>query len=91
MYCYLYLISCKGFQKIGVADNPIDRMASLQIGCPFKLRLVCTCSFNSRTAAMHAETGIHAKLNKYNAHGEWFKLPKDKVIALKQDMAAIYE
>ena len=85
---YVYLIACRGFHKIGVADDPVSRLAGMQIGCPFELRLVCSCSFPNRSVALTAEADLHRKLDKHKKHGEWFKLPKGMAGVIMNDMIA---
>ncbi len=66
----------KGFldsnHKIGYAGNPEWRLGELQVGSPFPLRLVRTW-----TGSKKIEKHVHAIVNMYRIHGEWFLLPKE--------------
>jgi hypothetical protein len=54
--------------KVGyTSKNPAARMASLQTGCPFKMRLL---GFVFGNEAMEAE--LHDVLSHQNSSGEWF-------------------
>jgi len=60
--------------KIGIATHPEDRLANLQVGCPFELKLR-----KSKTVPEpHAvEQYLHMYFRKYHMNGEWFDLPAE--------------
>lgn len=72
----------KGPYKIGVADNPKQRMADLQIGNHVDLRLLLVIPCSSRRNAYHLETRLHRELGGLRIRGEWFnsKLKLKEVI-----------
>lgn len=76
----VYLISCDdlGFVKIGVAKDPKSRMASLQTGCPKKLRLCRLSAPLPLDRARKLEREMHFAFAPRKACGEWFKMkPED--------------
>lgn len=55
--------------KVGFTrKNPFARMASLQTGCPFKMRML---GFLFGNEPMEAE--LHEVLSEYRKEGEWFE------------------
>lgn len=71
-FAFIYLVECEGFVKIGVATNVQARVAGMQTGNPFQLRLLT--SFQS-DIPFEEEEAIHELLSSYHVRGEWFKLP----------------
>lgn len=69
---FVYVIACRGFFKIGIAQDVGQRLAMLQIGNPFDLVLLR--SFPSNDPARDEET-LHLALWKWRRRGEWFELP----------------
>lgn len=59
--------------KIGIADDPEDRLGQLQTGCPFELRLRQT---KTPRDAEKVERYLHQRFKKYHMRGEWFDIPK---------------
>jgi hypothetical protein len=53
--------------KIGVAQNPMNRLRSLQTGHPFELQLLGTIPGNATD-----EKRLHHRFSKYHLRGEWF-------------------
>ena len=58
--------------KIGVADDPVARLATLQIGCPDRLEL-----FAQMPGDVAYERALHNAFAEYRTHGEWFRLDGD--------------
>ncbi len=85
---YLYLIQCSdsSYYKIGISDSPSDRLAGLQLGCPYELVLIMACALSTRSAAKSAESDIHQKLAHFNIHTEWFDLTEKQIATIKHDM-----
>lgn len=76
---YIYLIRCGPYYKIGIATDIPRRLSTLQIGCPYPLKLVKAWpSLNPE----QDERQIHSLLWEHNCRGEWFKLPKTFLAAL---------
>jgi hypothetical protein len=84
----MYIIQCgdSEYYKIGIAENTLERLAGLQTGCPYKLHLILTCGFTSRSAARTAEAQTHRSLDYHLVRGEWFELPTKRLNELKQNM-----
>lgn len=70
---FVYVIKCRKYVKIGVADNVQIRVSCLQVGCPYKFKLLHY--WRSKDAIKEEET-IHTLLDEYRVRGEWFKLPE---------------
>lgn len=60
------------FCKIGIAKNPWSRVADLQVGCPYALKVVAAIEFARRREALAIERATHALLSQEQARGEWF-------------------
>lgn len=65
----LYLIHAVGsdFYKIGYAVNVKRRMAALQTGCPYILKLL-----SSREGTMANELALQNHFKQFHFRGEWF-------------------
>lgn len=68
----VYLVEGGGRFKIGISADPAARLASLQTGSPFLLRLVCSREFADAAAV---ERELHMRMGAHRIHGEWFDLP----------------
>ncbi len=69
---YVYFIRAgRKFVKIGHALRPDARLASLQVGCPVKLRLILALPGD-----VGNEPELHAAFAADRAQGEWFRLSK---------------
>jgi Meiotically up-regulated gene 113 len=67
----IYLIKPVGKRgpvKIGVANNPEDRLAGLQCGSPLQLEIVGLISGDYAL-----ERALHHRLRDDRLHGEWFR------------------
>jgi hypothetical protein len=58
--------------KIGKARNPDDRMATLQTGCPYELKLIGTILCKSDMHAEACEKRLHREFKLERRRGEWF-------------------
>ena len=69
----IYVIDTdRGVCKVGISNNPVERLANLQTASPYKLRL--------DYAAIHSEASrlevmVHHSLRDKLAYGEWFCVP----------------
>lgn len=82
---FLYFITTadRQFVKIGIARDPLKRMADLQVGHPTDLVLSGARAYSTRSAARAAESGLHTRLADHRSRGEWFYLtPEVRTIAL---------
>ena len=73
---FLYVLYGEGtpYIKIGSGENVAARIASLQTGCPHKLRLLFSVFCDD---ARGLETLMHDYFAEYRMHGDWFQLPED--------------
>jgi len=76
---YLYAVECQGFIKLGYATNPKLRLAGMQTGNPFPIRLIA--KFPSWDMCAD-EKALHSEFRQYRFSGEWHKLPTDLIAAL---------
>lgn len=58
--------------KIGISNNPKNRLKSVQTGCPYTLSLKGTWRTER---AREIERRAHSVLAKYRWAGEWFDVP----------------
>ncbi len=70
----LYVLECNGFYKIGITvhSSVASRVAGLQIGNPFKIKVVKI--LKSPVDLTKTERYIHKAFKKFRIRGEWFKL-----------------
>lgn len=55
--------------KIGFSKDPIERVKSLQTGCPFPIEL-----FHQSRGTREDETKLHKLYTDLRVNGEWFKI-----------------
>ena len=60
--------------KIGYTMTPVARLAALQVGSPFLLRIYAGFVFDRAESAARIETAAHAALESQRLSGEWFKV-----------------
>lgn len=79
---FIYVIQCNDLIKVGIAGDVYGRLAELQVGNPYPLRVL---GYWRAVNAIQEEEIIHVHLEKYRERGEWFRLPKDMLdkIAMK--------
>tara|TARA_R110002096_G_scaffold392788_1_gene587786 strand:+ start:406 stop:1029 length:624 start_codon:yes stop_codon:yes gene_type:complete len=88
---YLYAIQQghAGPVKFGISMHPADRLKRLQVGNPYRLRLLV-----SVPGGRDRERAVHAALSGYRASGEWFH-PVADVLAvvetMKQEPGAVFD
>lgn len=75
---YVYFLYCEGFIKIGTTIiRPRERLASMQIGCPFPIHIAAYWEMESGYA-MPAERFLHREFAARRVSGEWFSIsPND--------------
>ena len=76
---YLYVISNGNYVKIGISDNPVYRMQSLQKASSSELALHCTACGDFQD-----EKKLHKLFEKCRMQGEWFNLNKTQLADLYQ-------
>ena len=70
---YVYLFHSEGtdYYKIGkTSENPRKRMAALQSGNPFTLRMIDAVMVDDMNAK---ESAMHEQFKAYRRNGEWFE------------------
>ena len=70
----VYLLECDNKVKIGVARSISSRIASLQIGNPYKITLLREYSVEGEITARRLEKELHTVFKSKNLIGEWFTL-----------------
>ncbi|MCB1739041.1 MAG: GIY-YIG nuclease family protein [Gammaproteobacteria bacterium] len=65
--------------KIGLAKNPVQRMAQHQCSSPLEIMVAC-CYFTSNMQA--EEKALHEAFAAKRVRGEWFALDDDDLIAI---------
>ena len=66
----VYIITTdRGVVKVGISDDPVLRLAQLQTGAPYPLRLVYAAVHSD---ASRIEAIVHRELKAKRAYGEWF-------------------
>lgn len=71
----VYFIKCcdkNGFTKIGVANDPYERLDYLQTGCPYPLKVVSVIKCRNRKQAYDTEAYLHKIFKRNKVRGEWF-------------------
>jgi len=68
--------------KIGVADDPISRIRGIQVGNPYRLKLID--SFYKENA-YEVERKIHKRYKKHRMVGEWFELSSESIEKLRKN------
>lgn len=68
----VYFVECVGLDmvKIGIAQDPWDRIKTLQIANPLPLRLLAVRPNGSKCRESH----LHKRFAAYHVRGEWFRL-----------------
>jgi hypothetical protein len=69
---YVYFIKAGQKLKIGKAKDPELRMAELQTGCPFEMRLMGTLKCKSDMHSHTVEQRLHRLFRREHFRGEWF-------------------
>lgn len=71
---FVYFVADKqrGVVKIGFSVEPMDRMATLQIGSPNKLEMLAAVKGTIQT-----ERQFHRRFAQHRVNGEWFRLTGD--------------
>ena len=82
---YLYVIQqgTDGPFKVGLANDPLIRVATLQQGNPLPLRLVTFVPCRRRV-----EASLHNHLAEHRLRGEWFR-PRRRVLEFVAELAGL--
>jgi len=76
---HVYIVEGNGAVKIGVTGDLQARLAQLQTGSPYPLRLAYSTPVWGDAYAVEAEA--HAMLDRHRLAGEWFGVPADVAVA----------
>jgi predicted GIY-YIG superfamily endonuclease len=72
---YLYILfSSDEFCKIGISNNPEQRLSDIQGHNHHVLTLCAVIGFDNEESALNAERRIHGFYNNERVHGEWFEI-----------------
>lgn len=83
--CSVYSIGfdlTKGPSKVGIASDPLKRMATLQTAHFQKLVCAGWWATPDREIARQLEIAFHATQAKFRLSGEWFDIPPNKCMAI---------
>lgn len=72
---YLYAIEHPdGFHKIGEGSDPLKRLGSIQVGCPYRLDMWLLAHYLSPVSSIEdgLEDVVHARMEPYQFRGEWY-------------------
>lgn len=80
---YVYFIWAAGTTrvKVGKSGNPAGRIKDLQVGSPFRLKLLFSIPAGSQNRAGKMERWFHRKFHLFRLHGEWFAFSPFTAIA----------
>lgn len=83
----MYMAECHDmagnlYAKVGMAENVLSRVPSIQVGCPHEFHRVRFVYLPTRDKARLAERRCHRTLRKYHARGEWFMAKAGDVVAM---------
>lgn len=70
-----------GCIKVGISDNPMSRLLTMQTGNPHDLTLMFRSVEYAFRDALDLERIVHAQLDEYAARGEWFRCDATLAIA----------
>jgi hypothetical protein len=79
---YVYCIQIKDFDlfKVGYSNNVKKRLVALQTAIPFDLEIISLIRCQDSNNARRIEDIIHEYIAEYHYRGEWFKMPKEKIL-----------
>ena len=82
MKSYIYLIQegLQGNIKIGISQNPNDRIKQLQTGSSTPLRTLLV-----KEGTQKDEEGLHKKFKKFQLKGEWFEPSEEILVYIEQE------
>lgn len=83
---HIYFIESGEYIKIGVADDPLDRLSALQTGNPHILRMLFYYAFEKSEII---EKLFHFIFSEKRIRGEWFSLVSEDIIKAKLICSAI--
>jgi len=89
--CYLYIMECGGFIKVGISKDPSGRLRSINTSTPFEVKIIKTFGFNFLQEAKFAEKLAHESLSDMGFHEklEWFSCGIDQALSVCRESADI--
>lgn len=78
----IYVIEAGDFIKVGIASDIMARLAALKTNCPLPVSVAFLSEPMPRAEAMQIEKRCHWYLLPLLVHGEWFRAPAQKAIAI---------
>jgi hypothetical protein len=93
--CYIYILATIGKSgdcspvKIGIASDPIKRLASIQTSCPNPIRMQTFFGQMHRDYARHIEREAHNLYKRKKLHGEWFDASPGDAVGLIADLIEV--
>ena len=78
----VYVIECAGRVKIGLANDPQQRVRDLNTGSPDPATLYAHRVYANRLTAHEIESRMHRLLRAKRVKGEWFDVPAAEAWAL---------
>lgn len=83
---WVYLIGSPASRlvKIGLSNNPAERLADLQVGSPVPLMILWQTQ-----GGQGLESALHRYFRSYRAHGEWFDFGAESATALVATAAVL--
>lgn len=73
---YVYLVRSGKYYKIGIANNPKERINQIQVGNPHKIIFV-SCYFMKDAGIV--EKALHSAFSEKQVNREWFALDEKEV------------
>lgn len=71
---FVYVIACGDQVKVGISNNPANRLKELATGMPFRPVLFHKRAFETRADAREIEQQLHWKFRANKSHREWFTI-----------------
>jgi len=69
---FVYLIGNENIVKMGKADNPEQRLKTIQTGNPYPLKILDTIECEHQEEGFRLERLLHKKCKEHRLKGEWF-------------------
>jgi hypothetical protein len=89
--CCIYVMGAKRRPvKIGIAVDVEKRLAQLQTGFPYRLRVYATVQVRA-SEARRVERACHDRLHPHRSHGEWFRVDPSAAIAVVTQIAQAWK
>lgn len=79
-WVYLFQEDFAGLIKIGIAKNPLQRMAALQTSCPQTITMLAQVNDDD---AKIREAELHVRYAKKHVRREWFRLTENDIEAIR--------